>query len=165
MLGVEELVIAEGDEDALPGIELLDGSTFEALALDLEDDAVHVADRGDDLCADLVARVQEVDLGEVAVVATRPDLGAGLDRDELRRDAQPISAPPHRALHHVAGRQLFTHLPSVRALAAEALGGAAGKHDRLTGVADAIDHLAPQARREVVDPRRRRRCSETGGLR
>ena len=151
MLGVEELVVAERHEDAFPGVELGEGAPLEALALDLEDDTVHVAGGRDDLAADRVAGFEEVALGEVAVVAPRPDLSAALHRDELSRHAQTAVAAAHRPLEDVAGSQLPSGLACIHGPRAVALGGARREHDRLAGGRDSVDDVAPEARREVLE--------------
>ena len=126
MLGVEELVVAERHEDAFPGVELGEGELLEALALELEDDTVHVAGGRDDLAADRVAGFEEVALGEVAVVAPRPDLSAALHRDELSRHPQTSVAAAHRPLEDVAGSELPSGLACIHGPRAVALGGGAG---------------------------------------
>ena len=72
-------------------------------------------DRGDDGLGDLVLHREHV--GEVAVVALRPDVAAGGDVVELRRDAHAVAALAHAALDHIADAELLGDLLHVDGLA------------------------------------------------
>ena len=65
-------------------------------------------DRGDDGLGDLVLHREHVD--ESAVVALRPDVAAGGDVVELRRDAHAVAVLAHAALDHVADAELLGEL-------------------------------------------------------
>ncbi len=65
-------------------------------------------DRGDDGLGDLVLHGEHI--GEVAVVALRPDVAAGGDVVELRRDAHAVAALAHAALDHVADAEFLGDL-------------------------------------------------------
>ena len=72
-------------------------------------------DRGDDGLGDLVLHREHV--GEVAVVALRPDVAAGGDVVELRGDAHAVAALAHAALDHIADAELLGDLLHVDGLA------------------------------------------------
>ena len=72
-------------------------------------------DRGDDRLGDLVLHREHV--GEIAVVALRPDVAAGGDVVELRRDAHAVAALAHAALDHIADAEFLGDLLHVDGLA------------------------------------------------
>ena len=72
-------------------------------------------DRGDDGFGDLVLHREHV--GEVAVVALRPEMAAGGDIVELRRDAHAVAALADAALDHIADAELLGDLFHVDGLA------------------------------------------------
>ncbi len=72
-------------------------------------------DRRDDGLGDFVLHGEHV--GEVAVVALRPDMAAGGDVVELRRDAHAVAALAHAALDHIADAELLGDLLHMHRLA------------------------------------------------
>ena len=65
-------------------------------------------DRGDDGLGDLVLHREHV--GEIAVVALRPEMAAGGDVDELGGDAHMVAVLAHAALDDVADAELLADL-------------------------------------------------------
>ena len=65
-------------------------------------------DRGDDGLGDLILHGEHV--GDVAIVALRPDVAAGCDVVELRGDAHAIAAFAHAALDHITDAELLGDL-------------------------------------------------------
>ena len=72
-------------------------------------------DRGDDSFGDLVLNREHV--GEIAVVAFRPDVAAGRDIVELGRDAHAVAALAHAAFDDIADAKFFGDLLHVDGLA------------------------------------------------
>src|SRR5215472_18497918 len=71
-------------------------------------------DCGDDRRGDLVLHREHI--GEVAIVAFRPQLAAADDVIELRADAHALAAPAHAALDQIADAELLADLPHRRGL-------------------------------------------------
>ena len=84
-------------------------------------------DRRDDGLGDLVLHGEHV--GEVAVVAFRPDVAAAGNVDELRGDAHTVAALAHAALDDVADAEFLGDLPHVHGLALVGKGRVARNHE------------------------------------
>ena len=52
-------------------------------------DTVSAGDLGDNLSHDLI--LDDKDIGHLAIVTVRPDMGAGFGIDELRRNSQAVA--------------------------------------------------------------------------
>ena len=84
-------------------------------------------DGGDDCFGDLVLHREHV--GEVAVVALRPDVAAGGDVVELGGDAHALARLAQAALEEVAHAELLGDLPEMDGPALVDEGGVAGDHE------------------------------------
>src|SRR5262245_65609471 len=93
-----------GAYGAVPGIKLI-----RVLALRLPDLGRDNAgcDRASEAAGDLV--LYGKDVGQIAVVAIRPQMMPGRRLDQLRGDADAIAGPPHAAFDHVAHAEFATH--------------------------------------------------------
>src|SRR5215472_6905092 len=81
-------------------------------------------DGGDDRIGDLVLHREHI--GEVAIVAFRPQLAAAGDVIELGADAHAVAALAHAALEEVADAELLADLRHWRGLALVREGRVAG---------------------------------------
>ena len=72
-------------------------------------------DRGHDRFSDLVLDCE--DIGEIAVVALLPDVAAGRDIVELRRDADAVAALAHAAFEYISHTKLLGDLLHMHGLA------------------------------------------------
>ena len=105
-------------------------------------------DRGDDRLGDLVLHREHV--GEVAVVALRPDVAAGGDVVELRRDAHALAVLAHAAFDHVADAELLGDLLHVDGLALVGERGVARDHEEPAQLGQRGDDVLADAVGEIL---------------
>ena len=96
----------------VPGVHGLRTLARRALLLDLSQLGL---DRADDAIGNLVLHGKGI--GEVAVVALAPQMGAGRRLDELRGDAHAVTRLAHASLEHIADAQIAPDLLDVDGLA------------------------------------------------
>ena len=65
------------------------------------------------------------DVRNLPVEAARPEMRAGLDINQLCRDAEPVTLAPGTAFDHVGNAQLFPQLPHIAILPAHGISGVA----------------------------------------
>ncbi len=105
-------------------------------------------DRGDDGLGDLVLDREHV--GELAVVALRPDVAAGRHVIELRGDAHAVAAFAHAAFDHVADAELLRDLSDVHRLALVSERRVARDHEEPAQLGERRDDVLADAVGEIL---------------
>ncbi|MEY9551531.1 hypothetical protein ABIF67_005596 [Bradyrhizobium japonicum] len=90
------------------------------------------------------------DVGKLAVVALRPEMAAGRDVVELRRDAQAIAAAPHAAFEHIADAELARDFVHVHGAALVDEGRVAGDDEEPAQLRQRRDDVLADAVGEIV---------------
>ncbi len=65
------------------------------------------------------------DVGNLPVEAARPEMRAGLDVNQLCRDAEPVTLAARTAFHHVGNTKLLSELAHIAVLPLHGIGGVA----------------------------------------